>query len=238
MPIWEKELGATKTNAKGIIRPNLTVTDNLIYILGVIAGDGEVKANRKSSQYIVHLHSTERIFAETFANALKKINLHPFIRTEQPKYLNAKLQYTVTAASKRFVIWYVSLVAGQIEKWLDVKKYAAAWLKGVYESEGTWVKIKHSPNCHPIQIVNTSEEVVLLSFRALQTLGIDTRISIEKREHKGNRDLMISYIGAKQSNRFLSLTNPCIKNGSKIVCHSEKEVFETVGLPYKPPEER
>ena len=83
----------------------------------------------------------------------------------------------------------------------------------------------HCPSGIPVDIFSTTE--------------VNWWVSIVVRTGPKESNIKICMEAKKRGLKFHAYGDSFTKaDGSKIVCHSEKEVFETAGLPYLPPERR
>lgn len=108
---WSKEIEEKMLDNlrdKILIRPNLTMDENLAYIIGLLKGDGCVFRAKRT--FRICLDSTNKKIADNFFNAIKYIGLNPFVQEIIPSNSIGKLkQYRVIANSKIFYEWYKNL---------------------------------------------------------------------------------------------------------------------------------
>jgi intein-encoded DNA endonuclease-like protein len=130
------------------VKPNLSMTNSLAYVLGVLKGDGYVYSYRKGriGNYRIALSVTNVDFAREFEKALKAVGLNPqsIRKIEKPPGYAKKPQFQVEACSKRFVEWYTKLSLDSLEKLLSTSQLAFSFLKGFYQSEGYVYKHRRS----------------------------------------------------------------------------------------------
>lgn len=184
---------------KYLINPDLTPNIILCYILGVLKGDGSVYNHRNGIN--VTLTVIDKIFAESFCNALKLINLNPNIYKEREKY------YAVEASSKKFGLWYKDLTLKNIENLLDTNDKICSFIRGFYESEGNSYK-------NSIHIYNTNEELINMVRRLLERLGFIFHIYKRENTEKYTNGCCFTLHKNKKSEtiRFFEIIKPCIKN--------------------------
>lgn len=194
------------------IYPNLTPSETLSYILGVIKGDGCVylhKQKRRSGKVILVVKSS--VFRDSFSNALTDIGLHPY------NIIQRDLIGT-EASSSCFCKWYKNLSIDDIKK--HVKGYEYAFLRGFYESEGSLYKTVPNKQWYCISICNTNKELIDLICYILCNYNIQYRLYTTKRTKGLVKGIMYNlkdkytiHIGhQKNINKFLEIVTPCIKN--------------------------
>jgi intein-encoded DNA endonuclease-like protein len=180
-----------------MIKPKLINDENLCYILGVLAGDGSVHNNS------VSLCVTSKIFAESFARALRSVGLNPWVSKNPHRWKNPnwKPQYQVVATSKRFYEWYKSLSLDDIKRIIiEKKEHALAFLRGYFESDGHNGKY---------QLFLTDEDKKLLELAAELLKGLGYESCIE--DLQGFSRLYIHGSRA-QKDSLIRMLNPCIRN--------------------------
>ncbi len=207
----EKQLLRYKNKPdEGRIHPNLEITENMAYILGVMEGDGY--AYRNHSNYIIGLGVTSEKFAKSFFDALKKIGLNPHMGYKNVKKYNpnAKDQFSVTSNSKRFYSWHKQLSIQQIQNILERnQKYMRAFVRGFYESEGTLSMGKYWRT----KIYNSNEERISLAGKAIKSLGFNYAIRSHQRPNRKCEYVLEILGGTDQVKHFIHTIKPCIKDG-------------------------
>ncbi len=195
-----------------LIKPDLSISEDISYILGVILGDGWVY-NKKHS-YSVNLDSIDRVFCEEFKMALKRIGLNPCLIKKNRKV------WRTTATSKLFYIWYKSL------KTKDIKNIALMhpikFVKGFYESEGClslYKEKKHGYRYYNITIANTQKTLMNLTMKLLNQLNFHPTIHKRNIEPPRKNIWAISIAKQKEVPIFLEIIKPCIKNAK--ISHNE-----------------
>ncbi len=183
-----------------IISPNLEMTENLAYILGVMKGDGYVTHPKGTSNYIVALSVVDREFAESFKTSLENIGLHPKIYKHIPNGFSNRPQYRVQAYSIVFVVWYKTKRLEEIPT-----KLIQHFIRGFYESEGCLYKER---GYFKIAMYNMNFALcnTLMSF--LRRLDFNPRFHIDKKQCG-----VIKLHRRVEVNHFLRFIKPCIKRG-------------------------
>lgn len=205
---------ASKGNHYRLIHPDLEMSENLAYILGVIYGDGYFRFLKGS--WIVGLHVTKMEFVKSFENALRQIRLRPH-RTTSLEFTRVGNQcYRVIAYSKALHDFFEKLTFSKLRDILVAKEcYIWAFLRGLYESEGTkFYRGKHS--LMVVVLYNTNRKLIQFSEGLLNHLGLFSSIGIRK--PYGNRKSLyrLALRGSSQrKEEFLRLLNPCIKRAQE-----------------------
>jgi hypothetical protein len=86
--------------------PNLRPSVDLLYLLGVLKGDGFTRIREKAPcYYLIGLGTISEKFARAFADALRSIGLNPHFYSHNPPSGHSKehISYSVKASSKKFV---------------------------------------------------------------------------------------------------------------------------------------
>lgn len=193
-------------------KPNLKMTPALAYILGILYGDGTIDKKRAH----VRLTVTKKAFVESFAKAIKGIGLRPHriykynrMNSGLPDYTPKRptIYYQTGFVSKLFGNWFHSIGLDVIELLLDKPELMREFLRGFYESEGTYTP---PPNMR-IEMVNTNKRVIDFCRTLLEKLGYEG-INISERHRKSRKVLYRLYLRRKQQvERFLSEIKPVIK---------------------------
>jgi len=189
----------------GIIKPLLHPSKDLAYILGVLKGDGWAGYIRGRGTGLIELKNKEKAFALEFAEALKKIGLHPRIRFS--KKLGSKGVWVVSANSRTFVDWYRALSLQDLEK--IVQGYEGDFIRGFYESEGSMARPPHSPQIH---IYNTDLELLDFVRNLLQKMGFKPKIALARKGSDRQKPCyQLYFCGRSGVERFLKEVRPIIK---------------------------
>jgi hypothetical protein len=196
-----------KKRGQYLIKPRLVITPDLAYILGVLKGDGCVYEHRRGAD--IKLVTKDYVFAKSFAEALTRIGLSPRIYLESNKHsLGRGVYFRVEASSKAFYIWYKSLSLKDIEDMLTNQELVASFIRGFYESEGSYNKSEHY-----IHIYNTDMELIEMCQRLLQKLGLNFNIYVKKHNVRSNKPLYVLYKKSKKEvQKFFEIVKPCIKH--------------------------
>jgi len=191
--------------------PNLEPSPELSYILGVIAGDGYV-----SGYDHIGLGTKDYEFAKEFETALKAIELRANVEKRNSWIKNLQRPYhwwQCQANSTVFVCWYRGLTQEQKEG--IVKQFPEEYLKGMFESEGSY-NIGTNGSVH-VHFSNTDYELLLMVQRLLTMLGYDS--NIYESRHKGHftgqevTEYKLSLLGSSEKkHEFIKKLNPVIKN--------------------------
>jgi len=184
-------------------RINLAMNETLAYFLGIMYGDGGIFDNAKWRTHQVILNTTSKELALSFYKTLCVMGLHPYrFRINRKKEnLNWNPIFRIGASSRQVVEWYKNLTLLDLYTLLKTTKQVSAFLRGIYESEGTWYR----QSCF---ISNRNRELVALISWLLIKIGIPHKIYHNKR--KNATDIQI-YINKTNSVKFLELVKPCIK---------------------------
>lgn len=195
------------------VKPKLSPSPELAYVLGVILGDGSVSYNEKKYRYRIKLDATDKAFVEFFKDTLEKIGLHPSrIKPMKQRKKKHKTKYRVIATSKRFAKWFKGLILEDIEKIVSADEESKiSFIRGFYESEGS---------CRPdtrwkrpyyyLRIGNTNEALSILFKSLVKDFGFETSL------YSGLYESGIKYEvrvlgGEEETHRFLKLIKPCTK---------------------------
>lgn len=206
--------------------PKLEPSEDLVYTLGVLKGDGHV-GNYKTAKYAIILRCVSKAFDDSFVGALQRLGLHPYTWL-QPESKKRQSQFFTTARSKIFFNWYKELTLKQIEEMLcQDKNYARCFIRGFYESEGSLVLAKYyyvngerrerKTLPRTISMVNTDKELLLMVKRLLERLGY--KIGEFRKgtdglgSYRKNPFYRLKIWRKKEVARFLKEIKPCIKNG-------------------------
>jgi len=190
---------------------NLEPSPTLSYILGVIDGDGSVHGNDR-----IELSVKDYAFAKEFETALKAIGLRANVIKDD--YWKKDLQrqarmWKCYAYSAVFVRWYKGLTQEQKEG--IARQYPKEYLKGMFESEGTYV-IGPNGSVH-VRFFNFDYELLLVVQRLLTLLGYESKIYESK--FKGYftgqevTEYTLNLLGSSEKkHEFIKRIKPVIKN--------------------------
>jgi len=184
------------------VKPDLSPSKPLSYILGVLLGDGAV---RKKGFTLIQ---NKEEFAESFADAIRSIGLDPKRRVKEyhNNHWGRDKMPEVSAFSVNFCEWFRSLNLDKIEDIVTERKsFIKAFVRGLYESDG----------CHSTTtgITNTDKDLLEMTRRLIQKIGFSSKIYDRKTSWRGNKDIYQLLIrgGEKKEEEFIRKIDPCIK---------------------------
>jgi len=194
------------------VNTNLSPSFDLIYVLGVIMGDGHVK--RKECR--VQLGTKSKRFAQEFYETLKRIGFRPILKhvnywTKIPRGDKIFVeQFRVYANSEDFHKWFYNLTLNDIRCFVFEKpEFQISFIKGFYESEGS--ASKHAG----LKIYNTDRKLIDVVKEALEALDFKPTLNgpytvkgLEK-----YKPFYCLYIRKSERKQFLETIKPCIKKG-------------------------
>ena len=152
------------------LEPNLSMTDDLAYIIGVYFGDAWIEKQKMKNYgfgYTIKLEVIDKDFRDAFALALKKIGVHPtiYVRTRKSGPYVGHLSHGVKARSVRLYQYLAPLSTESLNRLLIEPAHKKAFLKGFFDSEGHAGK-------HSLQFANSDYPLIMLVARLLASLGI------------------------------------------------------------------
>jgi hypothetical protein len=213
---WSEEIEEKMLNNlrdKILIRPNLTMNENLAHVIGLLKGDGCIYKN--GGNYRICLDSTNKIISSDFFGALKVIKLNPFMYEVIPSNGIGKLkQFRVLANSKVFYDWYNNLTIENLENLLKNKEEIIGFIKGFYEAEGSIIKQKDGAIV--ISIYNTNLELIELTKLLLEKLGLNFRLNGPYKNNRlggyNSKPIYRIQTGSRSNViNFLKIVNPPVK---------------------------
>jgi len=200
-----------------IRHPFLSKPRTLCYLLGVIFGDGYVGIipHEKHHTYVASFNITNRTFAESIRDAIARLGIRSRIDLVR-KVAPRKDIIMVRLFNKDLVCWVKELDLTRLEELLSEQENIIAFLRGFYESEGSFVKSRNrkwvkSRQAYrewirkTITISNGSKQLCELVFRLLKRMGFNPIF------RWGNRAWEIRLLRKEEIDRFLQLVKPCIK---------------------------
>lgn len=214
---WPKEIKEKmlkNSREKTLLRPNLEMTENLAYIVGLLKGDGCVTNNDRS--YKIQLHSIRKKIAMNLLSSLMQIGLNPFINEIIPTNgIGKKKQFRVTAHSKIFYEWYKKLTIEDLEKLLDSQERIIGFLRGFYEAEGCITEFR--TGVFSVSMWNTDLELIRFVKRLTEKLRLHFNFNGPYKNNglggKAAKPIYRVTTGAKNEvSNFLKLVNPSVKN--------------------------
>jgi intein-encoded DNA endonuclease-like protein len=197
-----------------LLKPNLNMTENLYYIVGLLKGDGCVYKNGRS--YRICFDNTNKNLSRNIFRALKEIGLNPTLYEVRPSNgINKLKQYRVVANSKLFYNWYKGLSAKKLREFLDTKEKIVSFIRGFYEAEGGIYKSKNGTIS--VAMYNTDLELLKLIKSLLEKLGLHFCLNGPYKNIKlGGPSARPIYrlitSSKKDVNTFLNLIKPSVKN--------------------------
>lgn len=200
---------------KYLVNPNLTMSGDLAYILGVYYSDGYISYHTGS--WLIGLHVKEKAFAEYFRETMLRIGLHPssIYKSNEISRVNKikTTYYRTTAYSNKLCNFIKSLDIFSLPDILTEKEtLALCFLRGCFESEGS----ARNRKGHGVEIMvfcNTNVNLINVVCKLLKWL--DYSFSITKEEHdeeEWNTLYRVNLHGdSKIKKKFLYQLNPIIK---------------------------
>lgn len=203
--------------------PDLTPSPSLAYIIGVIAGDGNVKKDKNA----IRLQVKDLEFAESFYSALKEIGLPPTIFRDKTLHRGGNhLLWNVYTHSSILKEFYLPLRRDIEEAKRFIKSCpngAREFVRGFYESEGDYGKHTYkrtekgrkpweTKTLKQLRITNTDPELISLTMELMQELGFHPRSRTEKPRKSEWKTIIRIVLSAKEQDAFIELIKPCIKN--------------------------
>jgi intein-encoded DNA endonuclease-like protein len=167
------------------------------YVLGVLLGDGYV-CKSKPNDCIVGLAVKDRVFAEKFKTALKKIGLGPY-----DIYTDSKETHRVRARSAEFYEWYNSLDLKKISSLIE--GFEDRFVRGLYESEGC-INVHESESMR-IHIGNKNKQLLSMVQNIITSWGIPSGLYGPRKDGCS----ILQIYGDEHVKKFLCIVKPCIK---------------------------
>ena len=188
-------------------KPNLKPTKNLCYILGILCGDGYLYKN--GSNYCIALETVELNFIKSFKKALEKIGLivgGPYSRKRSQKN---KIIHKIETRSKLFFEWYQNTDIIKIKKFVNKTKGELDFIKGVYESEGSYFLTKEKKKI--LTLASTNKELMLYIRELSYKFGFSP--TFPKSQYLKSKKPYYKLYFNKQDEikKFIELINPGIK---------------------------
>lgn len=200
--LQEKMHSAFNAQALPKYYPELIVSRDLAYIVGVLIGDGSV-GNRA-----IRFCTKDKPFANSFSAAMHNIGLPTKIlrhtRYDKPKPLTT---FDIQIRSSLFIAWY-----GQADFTLLAKQFPAAFTRGFYESEGYWGHCIFFCNSDLLKLELVQSCLIDLGFRAYP---IKQYIYPERGNVKNKKPMYQFSVSMRDKVKFLDVISPCIKRGEQ-----------------------
>jgi intein-encoded DNA endonuclease-like protein len=187
------------------VKPDLTSSPHLAYLLGALLGDGCVF--NKGSCNIVSLKVNEYQFAYNVYEAMKRIGLRPRLRQSRNNN-NGKMMWLTCAISKNFCNWYKSLTPEDIEK--IAVKYPKDFLRGFYEAEGcAYLRQKKGLS---VTFSNNNLNLIEIAKECLAVLGYRCSVYTSRKGNYAPTYHLYVMGTTEEKLELLRTINPCIKN--------------------------
>ena len=183
---------------------DLTPSFELAYLLGVVLGDGCLSVNKKKYKYVVVLSAKDRDFVESFQKALSKI-----VGRIPKIYFDRKRGSWFCSIHNKILFNY--LYRSFKEHSELIEKYPEAFLKGIFDSEGSVNKRKSSKNSYrwtlaidntDIELLNLCKDLLDKHFGIFSCIGLQSKkgsiVKFGDRETKRNKDVFRLTIGRKE----------------------------------------
>jgi len=163
------------------------MNDDLAYMIGVILGDGYTINKRYPylNVYRIGLTTKDKEFALAFKTAQQNLGLKS--RLNQLKNGRNKQLYVVDANNRGLTKWICNLDECKIENLMVEKALAVAFIKGFYDSEGDFARLRLQ-----IRISNTNLSKLKLVNKLLERfLNIKGHVILQKpsKMHYGKKDV-------------------------------------------------
>lgn len=180
------------------------------YLLGALKGDGWVNFYHYGptrQHYLIQFFNSSRVFVDTVMDALRSLGIKPRIGSIRRSGWNVLPQIAVQGNNKPFVMWWLNLDYNSMREWLlEDDERGIAFLKGFYEADGT-------QDSQRIRLSNHDKRLLQVIKTILESLDFHPTLTGGIRSSRPNRkpEYCVSLNRKKERNRFLIMTNPCIK---------------------------
>lgn len=200
-----------------MIRPNLSPSATLAYILGVMVGDGNISESRGHHHIILRVRAKDLEFVKSFQDGLKQIGIYS--KLSRCKMGKNKLGWRIRGHSKVFCGWYKSLTFEQVAGL--AQQYPQDFMRGFYESEGSYHIISRKrplgiSRLVKLTLCNTDKRLAELARDLIETMGF--HIYFYPYWEKGHKlPIYRLYLKGRKSEktRFLEEIRPVIKDSLK-----------------------
>jgi len=210
---WMKKyrIKGRKSDESHCKRVNLDFSPTLAYLLGVCYGDRSVYKtwckHIGRHRYEVALHVRNKTFAESFKEALGR------------QGFKARLYcyngwWHVFANSKIFYHYFHSLALNNVKSMLKSDELAKAFIRGFYESEGTFClcyQKRWNTFSKVLAISNTNSQLLKLIQERLGKWGLEFHVYGPFPRGTWRPIYALQTAREEQIYRFLKLIEPCIK---------------------------
>jgi len=151
----------------------LEPSPHLSYVIGVYFGDGSIGLSEH--KYRIRLKVVDREFAEAFARALEDIGANARVYVES----DGRRDRFVAEATSKFL--YMFLKQPKEALFEVAKEYPQEFLRGFFDSEGCFNFNKNERQGF-VSASNYNREVLTFCQKALESLGISSKIVLTKRK--------------------------------------------------------
>lgn len=123
-----------------LLNPDLSQSEDLLYLIGVLKGDGFL-----FGEYGIRLKTVAKPFVMSFQESLRAMGLNPYFENHERTRVGNTV-YEITAHSVKFHKWFKNLNLKEIKNLASTRRYKISFIRGFYESEGTiWKHPRKSP---------------------------------------------------------------------------------------------
>lgn len=214
---WRKE---NPEELPGTIKPNLSINPNLLYVLGVLRGDGSVGkyTYKGKDDYSIRLRATDKPFVDSFVEAIMKIGLNPYTTYHREIHEKWSDYWTCQARSRLFYDWYVKRTIPQLKELIgDSDKLKISFIRGLYESDGGFNPHKSFDKRRGrfyvkyvvVVMAKSDKELIIFTKEMVEELGFHPWIG-----HQENPSGVVTYkivlSRKREVKKFLEEVKPCI----------------------------
>jgi len=204
--IYRDSLGRFKA-----IAPNLNMSPELAYIIGVVWGDGYINkypSDKYGYGYTIALDTIDRDFASEFANCLSSIRLNPKIYSRKTRN-----SYIAKARSIKLFQFFEQLTLDKARNLLNhaSNKIKIFFVKGFSDSEGSVAFL--CTGQIQISMSNKNRELLTLIRDLLLNLDMETTIAKGGFTAKGENKYAL-LIRTKSHRKFSQLIGSSIQRKS------------------------
>lgn len=219
--------------------PDLSMSEPLAYLLGVLVGDG--CANRV--QFIVQV--ADREFADECIQALESIGLRPTIREIPPRNSHSSTMWRVVASSVPLATWMSQLTVADFRTLITEPEHRRQFIRGFYESEGSVVQTQRkirAPHARPqdpsyehvyattrLTMTNLDRELLALVQEWAGERGHDLTLRFSRKTLVGNDAFELVMTSQTHIELFLADIRPVIKRMPEGALPSRKTLLEIDG---------
>lgn len=193
------------------IDPDLSMSDNLAYVLGVFYGDGW-SHYAGAGNYRIGLEATEPSFVNSFKDAVYQLGFTSLILYERQRKDRQKRMFSVYFNSKKFYDYFANPDFEKLkDEIIEKRSWILAFIRGFYESEGSIRK--RYQNTIEIKMTNTNTKLLALVEKLVVSLGMGYYICSGKPKNPNYKFCHHIYIRGTsvEKRKFLEEINPVIK---------------------------